>query len=307
MCPINAHPEYLEAEKKFNYAQTDEERLIALEEMIKTAPKHKGGESLRKQIKSRHKKLREKLNKEKQKAKSRGKSQPSIRKGDMQAAIIGYTNVGKSSILKALTNVNPKIASYGFTTTQPEQGILNHQGCSIQIVDLPPVGSESFNRSIAHSADTLLIVVEKIHELEELKEFLLKFKSKQIIIFNKIDLYDDSTKRKITETLKSKRYNFVLTSTLTNEGIEELKEKIFKSFSKIRVYTKQPNQDKHDNEPMILNPKSTVEEAAQKTLHGMAKSIKKVRIWGPSSKFGGQVVGMKHILKDKDVIEFTTK
>ena len=84
------------------------------------------------------------------------------------------------------------------------------------------------------------------------------------------------------------------------------KEKIFKSFNKIRIYTKQPGKE-HDKEPMILPPKSTIQEAARKALHGKAKDVTKTKIRGPSSKFGGQIIGMKHQLKDRDVVEFTTK
>ncbi len=41
-----------------------------------------------------------------------------------------------------------------------------------------------------------------------------------------------------------KIYNFVTISTKTKEGIEELKEKIFKGFDKIRVFTKEPGKRK---------------------------------------------------------------
>lgn len=307
MCPVNAHPEYVYAEKKFNSAETDEERVEALEEMIRYLPSHKGAETLRAQIKTRYKKLKQKLAKEQKKAKARGKQQQGIRKLDMQAVLIGLTNTGKSSLFKLLTGKDVKIASYGFTTTATEQGILNYEGVQIQLIDTPPIGSESFDKGIANTADTLIILIEKIHELSELKEFLKKAKAKQIIVFNKSDQYDSATKRKITENLKSKKHNFILVSTKTDEGINDLKEKIFKSFNKIRIYTKEPNKKEHDSEPMILPPKSTIKEAARKTLHGKANDITKTKIWGPSSKFGGQIVGEKHILKDKDIIEFTTK
>jgi len=305
--PINAHPEYLNAEKDFNNAQSDEERLEAMEEMVKNLPAHKGAENLRKQVKSRYKKLKEKLSKEKAKAKARGKQQQGIKKTDMQAIIIGLTNSGKSSLLKALTNKDVKIASYGFTTQFPEVGTMNHRGCQIQLVDMPPIGNENFDKSAVNSSDTLLIVVEKLHEIPEIKKLLKKSKAKQIIVFNKADLYDNNTKRKITETLKSKKHDFVVTSTKTDEGLEELKEKIFKSFKKIRVYTKKPNKKEHEPEPMILNPKSTIKDAAKKALHGKAHTATRAKIWGPSSKFSGQQVGLKHILKDKDIIELITK
>jgi len=38
-----------------------------------------------------------------------------------------------------------------------------------------------------------------------------------------------------------------------------------------------------------------------------SNQIKETKIWGPSSKFSGQIIGLKHKLKDLDVVEFKTK
>lgn len=305
--PINAHPDYMNAETEYYNSNTDEDRLIALEKMIKTMPKHKGAESLRKNIRTRYKKLKQELQIKKKKAGSK----KGIKKEDMQAVIIGLTNSGKSSILKVLTNAQPKIASYGFTTSEPEIGTLHHQGCNIQIIDLPPIASENFELGIMNNTDTLLIVVEKINEINPTLEAIKNketTKKPRIIIFNKIDLYDEDTKRKISETLKSKKYNFILTSTSTNEGIEELKEKILNSFPIIRIYTHHPGKKKElDNVPIILRPNSTLQEVAEKILHGYSKKVKYAKITGPSSKFANQRVGLKHIVKDKDIVEFYTE
>jgi small GTP-binding protein len=219
---------------------------------------------------------------------------------------VGMTNSGKSSLLKIITNAKPMIASYGFTTQKPEVGILNYETCPIQIIDLPALGSENFETGIINTSDTILIIVEKIHEIAQIEEQIKRAAGKKIIVFNKIDLYDENTKRKIKETLKSKRYNFVMISCKTEEGIDELKEKIFRSFSKIRVYTKQPGKQE-DNDPIIMPPNSLVKDAARVIFHGKTDIIKRIRIWGPSSKFGGQEVGIKHELKDKDVLEFSTR
>jgi len=302
--PINAHPEYLNAERKFHESSTNEDKILALEEMIRCAPSHKGGETLRKNLKSRYKKLKEEL----RKSKKRTKGKKGIKKGEMQAILIGLTNSGKSSILKSLTNAEPKIASYGFTTIEPLQGTLNFKGCNIQIIDTPPLASEKFEKNLINSADTILIVAEKIHEIENILELIknLNTESKKIIIFNKIDEYDEEKRRKISENLKAKKYNFILTSTKTKEGLEELKEKILNSFEIIRVYTKHPGK-KQDNVPIILNPNSTIEEAAEKILHGYSKKVRYAKISGPSSKFSNQKVGLKHILKNLDTIEFFTE
>jgi len=303
--PVNAHPEYLNAEKEYHEAATDEDRLLALEKMMRFMPKHKSAESLRKNIRNRYKKLKSEFLK-----KSRKKSgQKGIKKGELQAVLVGLTNAGKSSILSSITNATPRIASYGFTTNQPEIGTLTYQGASIQIIDLPPIASENFEQGLVNSADTILIVAEKLHEIQpiidQIKNKVTKDK-KKIIIFNKIDVYNENTKRKISETLRSKKYNFVMISTNTKEGLENLKEKILKSFNIIRIYTRQPGS-KHDTVPVILPPGSNLEDVAEKVLHGYSKKIKHTKIWGPSSKFAGQQVGLKHIVKDKDIVEFYTE
>ena len=213
--PINAGFEYARAEEKYVDAQTDSERLVALEEMLRTAPAHKGSERFRGDIRLKIKKLKESMIKAKKSGKSNKKG---IRKEDMQAVLVGLTNSGKSSILKMLTNANPKIASYGFTTNEPEIGTLSYASCNIQIIDLPPIASEAFDHGIVNNADTVLIIVEKIDEITSVLNTIKNKHVKKIVVFNKIDLYDSNTKRKILETLKTKKYDFVPVSAKTGEG-----------------------------------------------------------------------------------------
>lgn len=301
--PINAHPEYINAEAEYHQASTPEQRILALEKMVKFMPKHKGAETLRKNIRTRYKKLKKEV--ETKKKKSKGKK--GIKKEYLQAVLIGLTNSGKSSVLQTLTNAQPKIASYGFTTSEPEIGTLNYQGCNIQIIDLPPIASENFDKGIINNADTLLIVVEKIHEIKPILEHVKQNKNaKKIIVFNKIDTHNKETKRKILETLRAKKHNSALISCRTTEGIQDLKEKIFKSFNIIRIYTKKQGE-KQDNTPVILPPNSTLKDVAKKILHGYNKKVKFVKISGPSAKFRDQKVGLSHLVKDKDVVELITE
>ena len=122
--PINASPEYVNAESEYYNASTDEEKVLALENMLKTMPTHKGAENLRKNLRTRYKKFKQDL----AKSKKAGKGKKGIKKADMQVVIVGLTNSGKSSILKSLTNAKPRIASYGFTTKKSEIGTLNYEG-----------------------------------------------------------------------------------------------------------------------------------------------------------------------------------
>jgi len=151
-----------------------------------------------------------------------------------------------------------------------------------------------------------LILVDNLNSIKEIEKNLEKAKGKRIIVFNNKKNLNENSLRKISATLQSKKYNFVLISPKIKEGIEELKNKIFQSFDKIRVYTKEPHKEKSPK-PLILNPESTVRDVAEKILKNFSEKIKQTRIWGPSSKFPGQKVGLKHILKDLDIVEFKTK
>ncbi|MBI2046573.1 50S ribosome-binding GTPase [Candidatus Pacearchaeota archaeon] len=301
----NQSPEFLSAQKKFLMAQTDEEKLLGMEEMIKFMPKHKSAEGLRANIRTRYKKLKEEIEKKKQQRKQT-KRKEGIKKEGIQIALIGLTNSGKSSLISILTNTMPKIAPYEFTTKEPIIGMLEYEGINFQIIDLPAINYEAFDQGIANSADILLIIITGMQQINEITPFLEKTSGKKIIAFNKSDLLSDSEKRKIEASLKSKKYNFCIISTKTFGGIEELKQKLLKNSGVIRVYTKQPGMPA-DKDPMLMKPSSTIKDAAEKILHGFSERIKEVRITGPSSKFPNQKVGLKHVLKDRDIVEFRTE
>lgn len=300
--PINAHPEYISAEKEYLAAQTLEDKIEKLKKMISVAPSHKGAENLRAQLKTRLKKLTEQL----KKSKKKGATKKGIKKEAMQAVILGFTNSGKSFLLKNLTNVEPKISSVKLTTKEPLVGMLNTHGVQIQIIENPSIDSVYFDKGLANSTDTLLIAINSINEIEKILCKIKNQNAKKIIVFTKSDLLTPEQKRKISATLQSKKHNFILVSNLTKEGLEELKEKIFESFDNLRIYTKEPGRPKSDK-PMILPKAATIKDVAEKILKGFSNQIKETKIWGPSSKFGGQIVGLKHKLKDLDVVEFKTK
>ena len=304
MASTNQSPFYKEAVGKFLAARTDEEKLEALEEMMRECPKHKSSEKMLANLKTRYIKLKEKIAKEKKSRKGSFKS--GIKKEDMQAVIIGKTKSGKSSLLSLLTNAKPEIADYEFTTKFPVVGIMDYNAIGIQLIEVPAIESEYYDRGIVNSADTILILITELSQIQELEKVVERAPGKKIFLFNKIDLLSENEKRKISATLQSKKYNFLLISTEKKENINQLKEKLFQSFGKIRIYTKEPGKEK-SKRPIIMIPNSTVKNVAEKILKGFSSKVKETRIWGPSSKFAGQVVGLSYKLKDLDVVEFKTK
>lgn len=303
--PINATHEFISAEKEYLQAQTLEEKISCLEEMIRVAPKHKGAENLLKELRTRLKKLRQKQEKlSKQKKSSSHKK--GIRKEHFQCVIIGLPNSGKSSLLAKLTNASPKISPYPFTTKSPEIGTMDYQGVKAQIVDLPPIGSENFDQSITNTADCLLITITSLADLEKIFQHLQKAQGEKIILFNKSDLLPKEQQRKLEETIKAKKLNAILISAESSQNIELLKEKIFKIMHVIRVYTKEPNKQP-SKIPIVLKENSTIKNVAESIRKGFSAQIKETKLTGPSGKFQNQRVGLSHVCKDLDIVEFHTR
>ena len=135
--PANVTYEFSAAKEKFEAARTDDEKLIALQEMLSAAPNHKGGENLRKDISRKIADLKNRMEKKAQAQKKSGHTINIKKDGAGQVVLVGLPNSGKSTFLTKFTNAKPVIASYPYTTTKPEVGVLNFGGALIQIVELP--------------------------------------------------------------------------------------------------------------------------------------------------------------------------
>ena len=97
--PANLTPEYKRAEERFRAAATPQEKLQALEEMLRVVPKHKGTDGLQADLKARIAKLRRLPA---SKAGTSGFTHMVPREGAGQVALVGPPNAGKSALVVAL-------------------------------------------------------------------------------------------------------------------------------------------------------------------------------------------------------------
>ena len=301
--PINAGHEYFKAEKESLEAQTLDEKIARLEDLIRVAPKHKSSENLLAELKTRLKKFLEK----KEKSKKIGKpSQKGIKKENFQCALVGLPNSGKSYLLSQLTNAKPKVTNYPFSTISPEIGTMNYEGAKAQIIDLPSIGSVGFDQGIVNTADCIILVINSLQDLDKISPKIQKSKGEKIIAMTKSDLLDNEERRKLEETIKSKKIPALLVSSITGQNIFQLKCLIFQKMHIIRVYTKEPGKPS-TKEPIVLSENSTVKDVAESILKGFSQKVKLTKLTGPSSKFSNQIVGLSHVCKDLDIVEFHTK
>ncbi len=181
--PTNVTAEYLAAEEEYRNARTIPEKIRALEKMYATVPKHKGTEKLRLQIKRRLSELRKELEKQRQVKKGGGGPSIAVKKeGAAQIALVGLPNVGKSSLLRALTNADVDVASYAFTTVQPIPGMMHHRDVQIQLVEVPGLvegaalgkGMGPQLLSVVRNADAIAMVIDLSRDPIKQMEVLLR-------------------------------------------------------------------------------------------------------------------------------------
>ncbi len=168
--------------------------------------------------------------------------------------LVGFPNVGKSTLLSKLTMARPKIANYHFTTLSPNLGVCNYYDESFVIADIPGLiegASEGAGLGIQflkHIERTRMLVhVIDISGLEdrdpyedylkinaELKAYDKQMsKLKQIIVANKIDVYGAEEKLKEFKEKIGRKHKIVTISAITGDGLDKLKKAIFDVLSKL--------------------------------------------------------------------------
>mgnify|MGYP000947171359 FL=1 len=326
--PANLTPQYHAAEEAYRKASTLEEKIEALQEMLAVIPKHKGTEKLQADIKRRLAKLRDEGEK---KAKSSRFNPFFVEKqGAGQAVLVGYPNVGKSTLLAALTKAKPKIADFPFTTSVPLAGMMPYKDILIQLVDTPPLNAEGAPPgllNVLRGGDLLLVVVDAGSDmcLEQIEGTLSFLSEKRIIrtagekasedetglsgrryipylvIINKMDLPGSKDNVDILKELLPE-VPFICISAAEKEELNSLKKQIFQSLNIIRVYTKAPGKQPDMDTPFVLKKGDTVLDLAYNIHRDFPKLLKNARVWG-SAKFEGQSVPRDYTLEDGDIVE----
>ena len=158
--------------------------------------------------------------------------------------IIGLPNVGKSTLLSMVTNANPKIANYHFTTLSPNLGVLrNRHGEDMVLADIPGL-VEGASRGVGLGHDFLrhvertkvLIHVIDASGLEgdpleamaqinrELAEYSEKLATRpQVVAANKIDITEaQENLPQIIEACKTQDIEVFAISAASNQGLDDL-------------------------------------------------------------------------------------
>ena len=169
--------------------------------------------------------------------------------------LVGFPNAGKSTLLSCISNANPKVANYPFTTLYPNLGVCEVKGQTFVVADIPGlIEGASKGLGLGHyflkHVERVRLILHLVDisqsdgrdfisdyftindELHKYNEQLAK--TPQIIVFTKIDLVDDAVlKARLDKFKKEVGDKFLCISGATFQGIEQLKLATLEQLSKL--------------------------------------------------------------------------
>lgn len=161
--------------------------------------------------------------------------------------LVGFPNVGKSTFLSRVSNANPKIANYHFTTLQPNLGVVDLDNSnSFVIADIPGLiegASEGVGLGyefLRHIERTKVIVHiidgasvegrDPIEDINAINKEMLEYddnllKKPQVIVANKMDVCpdkEDEILEKIRNNIESDNVDVYGMSAVSGKGVKEV-------------------------------------------------------------------------------------
>jgi ribosome-interacting GTPase 1 len=250
--------------------------------------------------------------------------------GAGQVAVIGPPNSGKSSLIAALTGAQPEVGDYPYTTRVPAPYMMKFENILIQLVDTPPITPDEPDPDVLETikaADRVILVIDLGDQdsASVLEKLLAGLKEKRIELVSpeqpppqetsqfskptivaavKLDLPGAADNLQfLKEYFAGAGLPFLPVSAARGDGVEELRQKIFRLLDIIRTYSKVPGKKPEFNDPFALKRGTTVGEMAGAVHKDFVEKFKYARIWRKDSLYQGQSVNRDFVLEDGDVVE----
>ena len=161
--------------------------------------------------------------------------------------LVGFPNVGKSTLLSRVTNANPKIANYHFTTLSPNLGVVDLDGGGFVIADIPGLiegASEGVGlgleflrhiertKVIIHMVDAASVEGrDPVDDILKINQELAQYdaslaKKPQVIAANKMDAFygdeAEDTLKRLRDTFEPQGIQVFPISAVSGKGVKEL-------------------------------------------------------------------------------------
>lgn len=201
--------------------------------------------------------------------------------------LVGFPNVGKSTLLARVTNANPKIANYHFTTLSPNLGVVDLEGGGFVMADIPGLiegASEGvglgheFLRHIERTKVMIHIVDaasvegrDPVDDIQKINQELAAYnedlaKRPQVIAANKIDaIYtEEDPVAQLRETFEPQGIKVFAISAVSGQGVKEL---LYHVQSMLRELPQEPTVFEQEYDPELhlahINLPFTVEKSTE--------------------------------------------
>jgi small GTP-binding protein len=236
------------------------------------------------------------------------------REGAAQIALVGPPNVGKSSILQALSDIQIKTGDYAFTTLRPVPALARFGGVLVQLVEIPGLiegaaedrGGGRALLGVLRAADAIVYCTRAASNGKDLDVVRTEvaaagIEKPAIVAVTRADEADPGL---VDQIVRAVDLPVVPVSILDEHSLDALRDAIWRLTGLIRVRLR--TNGVTATEPLALHPPATVEAVADWVHHDLAASFTGARVWGPSAKFDGQRVGRDHVVADGDTVEIVT-
>ena len=234
------------------------------------------------------------------------------REGAAQIALVGPPNVGKSSLLQALSEIQIKTGDYPFTTLRPVPALTRIGGVLVQLVEIPGlIGGAAEDRGggrallgVLRTVDAIVYCCRAGGDPAELRTVLAEVAAARIekpavLAATRADEADDRAIARLE--LQFPTLAIVAVSVLDEASLDAFRATVWELTGLIRVRLRKDASV--DPEPLALEPGSTVADVADWVHHDLGATFSGARVWGPSARFDGQRVGRDHEVRDGDVVE----
>ena len=234
------------------------------------------------------------------------------REGAAQIALVGPPNVGKSSLLQALSEIQIKTGDYPFTTLRPVPALTRIGGVLVQLVEIPGlIAGASEDRGggrallgVLRFADAIVYCCYAGADPAELQVVRDEIAAAEIvkpafIAATRSDEADPASVARLTAAFPD--LEVIPVSILDETTLDAFRAATWALTGLVRVRLRKDGAV--DQVPVALHPEATVADVADWVHHDLAASFSGALVWGPSARFDGQRVGRDHRIQDGDVVE----